>query len=102
MDRAYYDLNPDTKRIRMQLTSREVAQIKKIISIAESLLQSAGQKREKGGRGEAGNGHVRIRRAGKELAAFRKMLKAERKAGVPVADLARKHGISASYIYQLG
>jgi DNA-binding IscR family transcriptional regulator len=29
------------------------------------------------------------------------MLIAERKRGVPVAELAEKHGISAAYIYQL-
>jgi hypothetical protein len=29
------------------------------------------------------------------------MLVAERKRGVPVAELAAKHGISAAYIYQL-
>jgi hypothetical protein len=43
----------------------------------------------------------RVRRSGKDLAAFRKMLIAERKKGVPVADLARKHNISSAYIYQL-
>ncbi len=86
----------------MQLTSTEAAQLKKIISIAETLLQKAGERGEKSGRSDSNNGGARIRRAGKELTAFRKMLKAERKAGVPVADLAKKHGISASYIYQLG
>ncbi|MEK4035180.1 hypothetical protein WOC76_07765 [Methylocystis sp. IM3] len=85
----------------MQLTSAEAAQLKKIIAIAEALLEKAGAKQEKGGRSEGGNG-TRIRRSGKDLAAFRKMLKAERKAGVPVAKLAKKHGISPSYIYQLG
>lgn len=43
----------------------------------------------------------RGRRSGKELIAFRKMLKAERKKGVPVTELARKHGISTAYIYGL-
>lgn len=85
----------------MQLTSAEAAQLKKIIAIAEALLEKAGAKQEKGGRAEGGNG-TRIRRSGKDLAAFRKMLKTERKAGVPVAKLAKKHGISPSYIYQLG
>jgi hypothetical protein len=81
----------------MQLTTADAAQLKKIISIAQTLL-------EKGAKGAraAGVAHTRIRRSGKDLSAFRKMLKAERKAGVPVADLAKKHGISPSYIYQLG
>jgi DNA-binding IscR family transcriptional regulator len=30
------------------------------------------------------------------------MLKAERKKGVPVAELAKQHGISTVYIYKLG
>jgi hypothetical protein len=29
------------------------------------------------------------------------MLKAQRSKGVPVADLARRHGISSAYIYML-
>ena len=44
----------------------------------------------------------RIGRTGKELAQFRKMLKAQRKRSVPGAELARKHGISSAYIYMLG
>jgi hypothetical protein len=30
------------------------------------------------------------------------MLKAERKKGVPVEELGRKHGISTTYIYTMG
>ncbi len=86
----------------MQLNSADAAQLKKIIAIAEALLEKAGAKQEKGRRAESEDGAGRIRRSGKDLAAFRKMLKAERKAGVPVAKLAKKHGISPSYIYQLG
>lgn len=84
----------------MQLTAADAAQLKKIISIAQALLEKAGEKESKGGRAAAAS--ARIRRSGKDLSSFRKMLKAERKAGVPVADLAKKHGISPSYIYQLG
>ncbi|WP_036284085.1 hypothetical protein [Methylocystis sp. ATCC 49242] len=85
----------------MTLTPREIAQLKKIIVIAQDLIEKAGGAK-KSGRANGGEGAVRIRRAGKDLAAFRKMLKAERKAGVPVSKIAKKHGISASYIYQLG
>ncbi len=85
----------------MRLTSVETAQLKKIISLAEALLEKA-ETGEKARKGKGDDNQARIRRSGKELASFRKMLKSERKAGVPVADLARKHGISASYIYQLG
>jgi DNA-binding IscR family transcriptional regulator len=52
----------------------------------------------------AGNGKSacpRIRRSKKETIALKKLLKAERKAGVPVAELAEKHGISTAYIYML-
>ena len=41
------------------------------------------------------------RRSKKEAIALKKLLKAERKAGVPVAELAAKHGISTAYIYML-
>jgi len=43
----------------------------------------------------------RNRRTGDELAAFRQMLSDERKNGVSVAKLAKQHGVSAAYIYQL-
>jgi len=86
----------------MQLTAADAAQLKKIISIAQALLEKAGEGETKRGRAAPSNGQPRIRRAGKDLTAFRKVLKAERKAGVPVADIAKKHGISPSYIYQLG
>lgn len=88
----------------MQLTASDAAQLKKIIAIAQTLLEKSGDASPKGSRSAAASkgAQGRIRRSGKDLASFRKMLKAERKAGVPVADLAKKHGISPSYIYQLG
>ena len=52
----------------------------------------------------AGNGKSaspRKRRSKKDAAALKKLLKAERKAGVPVAELAAKHGVSSAYIYML-
>lgn len=85
----------------MALTASEMAQLKKIVAIAKQLLEKAGEP-EKSGRPERGNGKTKGRRSGKELIAFRKILKAERKAGVPVAQLAKKHGVSPAYIYQLG
>jgi hypothetical protein len=47
------------------------------------------------------NGGARRRRSGKELVAFKKLLKSERRRGVPVAELARQHGISSAYIYMI-
>jgi hypothetical protein len=53
----------------------------------------------KGVKPEAGK---RTRRTGKNLIAFRKMLKAERKKGARVEELAEQHGVSTAYIYRLG
>ena len=88
----------------MSLSAKEIVQLRKLISIAEKLIAAApAPKRgrpakEQVERPKAGK---RIRRSGKDLVAFRKMLLTERKKGTPVAELARKHGISAAYIYQL-
>lgn len=88
----------------MSLSAKDIAQLRKLIAIAENLI--AGSPAPKRGRPakKSAEGTVRtkrLRRSGKELAAFRKMLLAERKKGTPVAELANKHGISAAYIYQL-
>jgi hypothetical protein len=80
----------------MSLTTKEIAQLRKIISLAESLLANAGKT-------SAGKSGVNARRrSGKELEAFRKMLKQERKSGASVSALAKKHGVTPSYIYQIG
>lgn len=88
----------------MSLTQREVAQLKKIIEIAHALIEKD-RKPTRGGKSTAkakgSAAPMRKRRTGKELLAFRKLLKAERKAGVPVADIAKKHGVSLAYIYSL-
>jgi hypothetical protein len=78
----------------MALTAKEIAQIKKIIAAAEQLISGAGSATRAGRSGR--------RRSGKELENFRKMLKQERKAGASVAALAKKHGVTPSYIYQIG
>jgi hypothetical protein len=97
----------------MSLTTAELAQLRKIMAIAEKLINGSGTPengdRLKRGNGfdksrpsQKGNGPTRIRRNGKELIAFRKMLKAERKAGMAVSEMSKKHGVSKAYIYQLG
>jgi hypothetical protein len=100
------------------LSTREIDMLRQIISLAGSLIASAhpdagrsvSKKVAKSGaksgvkatgKAQSAADGKRRRRTGKELADFRKMLVAERKRGVPVADLAEKHGISAAYIYQL-
>lgn len=86
----------------MSLTKFEVQQLRKIIAAAQALIGKA----EKGSRGgksktqRSAKGPA-TRRSGKELETFRSMLKAERKAGISVAELAKKHGVTPSYIYQL-
>lgn len=85
----------------MSLTAKETAQLRKIIALAEGLLANAGKtpvgKKNVGK--SAANGR---RRTGKELESFRKMLKQERKSGASVSALAKKHGVTPSYIYQIG
>ena len=90
----------------MALHAKEVSKLRRIIALAETLIdESPKPKRGRpaisngnGSRNKRANGK-RIRRTGKELVRFRKMLKAERKRGVSVAELARKHNISPAYIY---
>ena len=86
----------------MSLTNKEMTELKKIVARANQLIAKA-----QGGEKTTAKASARRtidsgrRRTGKELEAFRKMLKAERKAGVPVAQIAKKHGITPSYIYQM-
>ena len=71
--------------------------------LAEKLIEKSSRRSANGRNGNAqrAKGNTRKRRTGRELAQFRKMLKAERKKGIPVAEMARKHGISTAYIYLL-
>jgi hypothetical protein len=89
------------------LTPREIAMLRQIISLAGSLISSAHTDTgkvtsKKSAKEDVASEGKRRRRTGKELTDFRKMLVAARKRGVPVSELADKHGISAAYIYQLG
>ena len=84
----------------MSLSARELTQLKKIIALAQGLIdkaEAASTKEKEAKKVSTG----RIRRSGKELASFRKMLKAERKRGVPATELAEQHGVSKAYIYTL-
>ena len=83
----------------MALTAQEIWKIRNIIALAEKLL--AKDARRASGRANGKDTTKRIRRTGKGLAKFRKMLKTERRKGTPVAVLARKHGVSTAYIYML-
>jgi hypothetical protein len=86
----------------MSLTPQQLAQLQKLVSIAEKLIADGKGKEAKGAKpARKVADKSRLRRSGKDLDKFRRLLKEERRRGVPVAELARKHGVSASYIYQV-
>lgn len=93
----------------MTFTATDAAQLRKIIGRLEKLLGKveSADRRKPATRlvatptAKTQEPQKKTRRSGKELIAFRRMLKAERKRGVPVADLAKKHKISTAYIYAL-
>ena len=89
----------------MQLSSRQIARLQSIVDTAQKILADAGKAAPAGARTSAArsqgyDGPAR-RRRGADLVAFRKMIKAERKKGASVADLAEKLGVTPSYIYQM-
>lgn len=92
----YTSYNSKIRIKQVSLTAKEAAQLRKIITLAEGLLVDAG-KISTGKSAASGR-----RRTGKELETFRKMLKQERKSGASVSALAKKHGVTPSYIYQIG
>jgi hypothetical protein len=90
----------------LALHAKEISKLRRVIALVETLIDESPKPRR--GRPALSNGSgkkrangKRTRRTGKDLVRFRKMLKAERKRGVSVAELARKHGISPAYIYLL-
>jgi DNA invertase Pin-like site-specific DNA recombinase len=87
----------------LSFTVQDLSKLNRIIKLAEKLVEkgSNGLAKGRNGKQQRANGSTRKRRTGRELAQFRKMLKAERKKGIPVAEMARKHGISTAYIYLL-
>lgn len=78
----------------MSLNAKHIKKLEQIIQQAKEILQLANAS------GKAGN-TPRKRRSGKELVAFRKMLKEEVAGGASVIEVAKKHGVSPAYIYQL-
>jgi hypothetical protein len=76
------------------LSPRQLRKLNRIITLAQQVVDESTKARISGRK-------IRIRRTGKELAQFRQMLKVQRKKGIPVADLAREHGVSSAYIYML-
>jgi hypothetical protein len=78
----------------MSLNRTELIQLKAVVNALQKIIAANDDH-------DAGSKPKRFRRSGKELSAFRKMLRSERKKGVSVATLARRHGVSTAYIYQL-
>lgn len=83
----------------MALSQKQEAQILKIANALQEFVAEA-KKMPARGKQAASDG-ARTRRTGKDLVEFKKNLKKERKAGVPVSELAEKYGVTASYIYQM-
>jgi len=80
----------------LSLSAQQIRKLNRIITLARELIEDNNEARMFGR-----NGTTRIRRTGKELVQFRRMLRDERKKGVPVAELVRKYGVSSAYIYLL-
>jgi hypothetical protein len=81
----------------MARTATIAKKLRKIAASLEELATSL----ESFPRGNGKSVTTRTRRSKKEVVALKKLLKSERKAGVPVAELAAKHGVSSAYIYML-
>ena len=78
---------------------RKIAASLEELAAAIEAIPAAGKKSFPAGNGKTAS--KRVRRSKKEAAALKRLVKSERKAGVPVAELAKKHGISPTYIYML-
>ena len=85
----------------MALDTKTIKELKRLIATAERLINANSTSNGKSAAVTTKRTKKRTRRTGKDLVQFRKMLKAERRKGISVAALARKHGISTAYIYQL-
>jgi hypothetical protein len=77
------------------MSMQDIRKLEQIIKLAEELLGATGA----GGKRKAAR--PKKRRSSAEAKEFREYLKKEREKGVPVELLAKKHGITMSYIYQI-
>ncbi len=97
----------------MAFNAKQIKQLAEIVQSASALLEEAlrslngaqlnGVIRNKSNSGarHRAKPSTRKRRTGRELAEFRKMIQAERRKGTTAAVLAKKHGVSLNYIYQI-
>ena len=77
------------------MSSQNIRKLQQIIKLAQELLAATGASDNKRAM------RVKKRRTSAEAAEFRAMLKKEREKGVPVEQLAKKHKVTMSYIYQI-
>lgn len=85
----------------MKLSANDVARLNSVVMTLQKMIAQNGNSAKSANGRTHPKAKRKGRRSGKELVAFRRMLIAERKKGVPVSKLAERHGITASYIYQL-
>ena len=85
----------------MQLSKKQISQLIHIIETTQQILADANRSVTVAADGKGASRSGARRRVGKELVAFKKAIAAERKSGASVAEIARKHGVTPSYIYQL-
>ncbi len=77
----------------VEMSPAEIRKLQQILKLTSELLKSS----EKSGKAAA----FKKRRTSAEATEFRAMLKKERDKGVPVEQLAKKHNVTMSYIYQI-
>ena len=81
----------------MPLSDKHIQQLERTIKAMQEIVANA----KKPAATRSGSPAKKMRRSGKELIAFQKMLVGERKSGISVAELAVKYGVSTAYVYQL-
>ncbi len=74
---------------------KQIRDLQKIIELAQNAIGALG------GANAVASKHRKKRRSSEEAKEFRAMLKRERDRGVPVFELAKKHKVTMSYIYQI-
>jgi hypothetical protein len=77
------------------MSTQDIRKLQQIVKLAEELLGAAGA----GGKRKMVR--PKKRRSSAEATEFRAMLKKEREKGIPVEQLAKKHNVTMSYIYQI-
>lgn len=84
----------------MSLSNKQIQKLEAIIAGAQALLSET-KARSSGRSSQKTPSAQSVRRTGKALVAFRRMVVSERKKGIPAAEIARKHNVSTVYIYKL-